>query len=636
MTRVIELEGQTMRQQLIRAMCSSLIVAALAACGGSDDAAVVPSPAPTPAPAPAPSGIGPAGGTVTGSNGAMIVVPAGALTQTVDLQVTEISPGTANLPAGVDRVGAVFALTPHDTTFAVPVTVSLPFNPAQVPGGRTVQFLKTTDTARTQWSPVVGATVSGSVISAQVTSFSLSTPIASPLVLAPTGWETVGVPIVTAEPVRLGGLAAAPNGRVAVAYVAGSSGTAGLVGDLRVSEWDGTSWTQLGGALNLTAADGPSLASRSIAYDSASRPVVAWLERFARTLVVQRWNGSAWERLGNPLFSSGAATADPQIAIDPTNDRPIVVITSGPSVTVRDWTGTDWAPTGVQSVATSLTGAILAVSNGGQRLLAHTYDVTVQPPPPLPAVPTVMQVRLLAPDATGVYATQVTGPALPAALGGSDVFMDLASDGTSPFVLTGNQNAGPMLVRRWSGSAWESIGGDSGLRNFSGLAQLRVTPFGLPLIAFRQGATDARRVDGLWWGGTGWNTVASPNATTVDVVGFALGLAKNGLPYVALTQRAPNASSQLANELVVRRLVPTTLTVVVNGPAASGSVSSSRLACPVGSACEVPLPAGTVVALDAVPAAGFSLQSWAGCDAVVAMRCTVTVNQSLSVTATFQ
>jgi hypothetical protein len=624
-----------MWQQLIRAMCSSVIVAALAACGGSDDAAV-PSPAPASPPAPAPSGIGPAGGTVTGSNGAMIVVPAGALTQTVDLQVTEISAGSANLPTGVDRVGAVYALTPHDTNFTVPVTVSLPFNPAQVSGGRTVQFLKTTDTARTQWSPVVGAAVSGSMISAQVTSFSLSTPIASPLVLAPTGWETVGVPLVTAEPVRLGGLAVAPNGRVAVTYVTGSSGTAGLVGELRVSEWDGTSWTQLGGALNLTATDGPSLGSRSIIYDSASRPVVAWLERFARTLVVQRWNGSAWERLGNPLFSSSAATADPQIAIDSTNDRPVVVITSGPSVTVREWTGTDWSPAGSQPVATSLTGAVLAISNGGQRLLAHTYDVTVQPPPPLPAVPTVMQVRLLAPDATGVYVNQVTGPALPAALGGSDVFMDLASDGTSPFVLTGNQNAGPMLVRRWSGSAWESIGGDPGLRNFSGAAQLRVTPFGLPLIAFRQGATSPRRVDGLWWDGTGWNTVASPNATTVDVVGFALGLARNGLPYVALTQRAPNASSQLANELVVRRLVPTTLTVVVNGPAASGSVSSNRLTCSVASSCDVPLPVGTIVALDAVPAAGFSLQSWVGCDSVVALQCTVTVDRSKSVTATFQ
>jgi len=56
-----------------------------------------------------------------------------------------------------------------------------------------------------------------------------------------------------------------------VVYVVGSSGTAGLVGQLRVSEWYGASWNQLGGELNLMASDGPSLASRSIAKLSSTR-----------------------------------------------------------------------------------------------------------------------------------------------------------------------------------------------------------------------------------------------------------------------------------------------------------------------------------------------------------------------------
>lgn len=54
-----------------------LLMLLFAGCGsGSDIAAPV-------GPAPAITGIDPAGGTVTGSNGATITVPAGALSQTV-------------------------------------------------------------------------------------------------------------------------------------------------------------------------------------------------------------------------------------------------------------------------------------------------------------------------------------------------------------------------------------------------------------------------------------------------------------------------------------------------------------------------------------------------------------------------
>jgi hypothetical protein len=619
-----------MNKQLMRAIAMPVIVLTIAGCGGSDGGNAAP-PAPAPAPAPAPTGIGPAGGTVTGSNGATVAVPAGALSQTVNIQVTEISPASVSLPMGVDRVGAVYALTPHDTSFAVPVAVNIPFDPAQVPAGSSARLMKTSDSARTVWAEVAGATTSGGTATAQLTSFSNIFVASLATIAAPGTWANVGPPVVTGGPVRLGGLAVSATGRIAVAYVAGSSGTAGLVGELRVSEWDSTSatWSQVGPALNLTSADGPSLASRSIAYDAMNRIVVAWLDRLTLTLVVQRWNNTtaAWDRLGNPLFPVAAATTDPQITIDPVSNRPIVVVTSGPNVTVREWDGAGWTPSGNFN-PTSLSGAILTVSNSGQRLLGITYGDDVGG--------TQLLTRLYAPNAMGAYVTEVGGPVTVTPIPARDFYLDLATDGTSPYALTGDHVAGPMLVRRWSGSAWESIGGDPGLRNFSGLAQLRVTPFGLPLIAFRQGATSPRRVDGLWWDGNVWNTVASPNATTVDVIQFALGLAPNGLPHIALTQRAPTASSQLANELVVRRLVPTTLTVVVSGPAASGSVSSNRLNCPVASSCDVPLPAGTIVALDAVPAAGFSLQSWAGCDAVVALRCTVTVDRSKSVTATFQ
>src|SRR6185436_14144230 len=59
-----------------------------------------------------PSGIGSAGGTVNGPNGAKVVVPAGALSQNTNIAVAQSSTGAPALPAGLSAVGEMFALTP--------------------------------------------------------------------------------------------------------------------------------------------------------------------------------------------------------------------------------------------------------------------------------------------------------------------------------------------------------------------------------------------------------------------------------------------------------------------------------------------------------------------------------------------
>lgn len=101
----------------------------LAACGGgsgSDGSGTTP--------ANPPSGIGPAGGVVTGPYGATLTVPSGALTNTVDLAVARDAAGAPDLLAsGVDTAGAPYALTPHGTAFAAPSTVRIPFDAARIP-----------------------------------------------------------------------------------------------------------------------------------------------------------------------------------------------------------------------------------------------------------------------------------------------------------------------------------------------------------------------------------------------------------------------------------------------------------------------------------------------------------------------
>jgi len=121
--------------------------------------------------------VGPAGGTVDGHYGARMVVPAGALASTLTLGLARDS---TDAPAfAVEEVGAVgapYALTPHGTTFSAPVTVRIPFDPAQVPAGETPVLYKAEVGGSFAALPT---TVDGNFLETTVTSFSWVLPAAA-------------------------------------------------------------------------------------------------------------------------------------------------------------------------------------------------------------------------------------------------------------------------------------------------------------------------------------------------------------------------------------------------------------------------------------------------------------------------
>src|SRR4051812_43166343 len=139
----------------------------LAGCGGGGDSDGGPPP-PPPA-----TGIGAAGGTVNGPAGAKVMIPANALTTNTDIVVAQSSAGSPAQPNGVTAFGQIFAFTPHGTTFASPVTITVPFDPTTVPAGSTPVLYKT-NAAQTAWEVVPGATVSGATMTAPVSSFSFA------------------------------------------------------------------------------------------------------------------------------------------------------------------------------------------------------------------------------------------------------------------------------------------------------------------------------------------------------------------------------------------------------------------------------------------------------------------------------
>lgn len=147
---------------------AACLLFALTACGGGggDDGGGN-------SPAPAATVVGAAGGTVLGLNGARVVIPPGALSANTAIGIEQTTAGSPPLPAGFTVAGAMVAFTPHGTTFAVPVTITLPFDPALVPAGSRPTLYKTG--AQNQWQQVAGVTVDGDTVSAQVTGFSFGT-----------------------------------------------------------------------------------------------------------------------------------------------------------------------------------------------------------------------------------------------------------------------------------------------------------------------------------------------------------------------------------------------------------------------------------------------------------------------------
>jgi len=148
-----------------RLACLLVVSVLLPACGGGGGSTAGGAP-------PVPAGmIGAAGGTVTGHGNAQVVIPAGALTQNTAIAIAQSSAGAPPLPAGVVVYGPIFAFTPHGTNFQSAVTVTVPFDLAAVPAGTTPVLYKT-NAAMNGWDVVAGASISGSTMSASITSFS--------------------------------------------------------------------------------------------------------------------------------------------------------------------------------------------------------------------------------------------------------------------------------------------------------------------------------------------------------------------------------------------------------------------------------------------------------------------------------
>ncbi len=116
--------------------------------------------------------ITPNGGTVQMSDGTAVNVPAGALTQTTQITVGD-EPNSVNISDTV-LLGLVYRFGPEGTQFAVPVTVSLLYDPTKLPTGDTSDdvVIMTAPVGSTGFQPMTTAVVDDTHVSTTTTHFS--------------------------------------------------------------------------------------------------------------------------------------------------------------------------------------------------------------------------------------------------------------------------------------------------------------------------------------------------------------------------------------------------------------------------------------------------------------------------------
>jgi hypothetical protein len=189
---------------------------ALAGCAAGDDVQGtpdVPGGVAPGTPAPVAQDIGPAGGTLTHSSGAKIVVPPGALSAIVHLTLeARATPNARALSA--TALGQSFEAGPEGQTFLKPVDVVLPFDPARVPAG--------TDPASAQVRMGPHDASSFAALESEV-------DVAQKTIRTRTVHFTQFVPAVNPNPVFITGPTTLPDATVGVPYARPFSAAGGTL-----------------------------------------------------------------------------------------------------------------------------------------------------------------------------------------------------------------------------------------------------------------------------------------------------------------------------------------------------------------------------------------------------------------------
>jgi hypothetical protein len=325
--------------------------------------------------------------------------------------------------------------------------------------------------------------------------------------------------------------------------------TVGGVYQAFVKRWDGAKWVQLGASLNLEKKFNAFDVALDLNKDD--QPVVAWTERSNVSdgkasgpgkIYAARWDGKAWLPLGNS--PSKSATNAPDLPVMALNRSGYPVLAwnelspdfNGNSVLVDRWDGKAWQRIDIGSLSSDVSSAsrsmALAVNSQNAPILAWSRQL-------FDPKRGALDFNVFAGPWNGKTWTRAGGSLNinPERYAGSpSLVLDAQDRATVAFT---EANAGfDVFVRRWTGRAWATLGksvnGATGLANAPKLA---LDKSGNPTVAWLENAGSIK-VFVRRWDGKNW--VALGGFLNVDPKSYAdscsLALDERGHPTVAWSE----------------------------------------------------------------------------------------------------
>ena len=271
--------------------------------------------------------------------------------------------------------------------------------------------------------------------------------------------------------------------------------------NIYVSYWNGSVWVSLGGALDRQIGRNtltPALALNAlgtpyVAWDECATVVIPWDACTNYNIFVKRWNGSSWVNVGNALDRVLSNNAnEPSIAIG-SDGLPVVTWheDSGlaTDVVVKKWNGSAWTTLSSAldiSLAEQAVAPIVAIDNLNRPVVAWTESS--------PANAYNLFVKRFQ-GGTWVQLGTVVDRTLSDSTGSGSMVINSAGNPVIAFNEFVSPNFHNVYVRRWvpSTGTWANVGGalDNTLVQNAIWPSLALTSTNKPIVAWQE-------CDGAW------------------------------------------------------------------------------------------------------------------------------------------
>jgi hypothetical protein len=339
--------------------------------------------------------------------------------------------------------------------------------------------------------------------------------------MAGADWSSLGGSINADPTANAGGPAIANVG--GVPYVAYTQQTASG-SQVYVDRWNGTSWAQVGGALNVgVSAFGPSITGVN------GVPWVAWTD--GGVVYVKQWTGSAWAQVGGALnLSTLDSAGDPSVTT--VGNTPYVAfvesIGAAPShLYIESWNGASWSQVG---------------GTASSNLSAYSLYPSLASVGGVPTVAWVEQNGLSTKLQVADYSGGTWSGGLPLDLFSGPRDPKLIDVGGVPYVAWSEYNGtGEQIYvkRRQNDSSWTAVGPPLSIDPVDDALTPSMTVVGgEPLLAWEENYGNHNQLVFRQWSGTAWNPVGSDLVDPGSVATTAIANV-GGVPYVAWGETTP-------------------------------------------------------------------------------------------------